>query len=97
MDYLTSHKKFTANLIEAYKDGKLSADFQPYFEWKTGGEPFSREQAYAMLNITTDLLGSMFDDPEPDEELRIYLEAIDGEIVSIIILFSHDTQLFPNS
>lgn len=39
MDYLTSHKKLTANLREAYKIGKLRADFQPCFEWDTDGDP----------------------------------------------------------
>lgn len=41
-NYFASQEKFNANIIEAYKDGKLSAGFQPYFEWKSGGALFSR-------------------------------------------------------
>lgn len=71
-NYFASQEKFNANIIEAYKDGKLSAGFQPYFEWKSGGALFSLEQAYTMLDITSNLLGAMFDDPEPNEELRSF-------------------------
>lgn len=84
MDYFTLQDKFTANLIDAYKIGKLCADFRPYIEWKAGGGIFSREQAYKMMDSASHKLDSMFDNPEADTELRSYLEAIDGEIANIL-------------
>ena len=84
MDYFTLQDKFTANLIDAYTVGKLSADFRPYIEWKNGGGLFTQEQAYTMMDSASHQLNSMFDNSEADTELRSYLEAIDGEIANIL-------------
>ena len=84
MDYFTQQDKFVADMVEAYKTGKLGGVFRPYIEWKTGGNIFSKQQAYTMLEATSELLERMFDDPEADAELRSYLEGIDGEISNIL-------------
>ncbi|MGN0285471.1 MAG: hypothetical protein ACI4B4_11810 [Segatella copri] len=84
MDYFTQQDKFVADMVEAYKTGKLAGVFRPYIEWKTGGSIFSKQQAYTMLDAASELLERMFDDPEADAELRSYLEGIDGEISNIL-------------
>lgn len=84
MDYFNQQDKFVADMVDAYKNGKLGAVFRPYIQWKTGGPMFSKEQAYAMINTVSDLLNKMFDDAEADEELRSYLEGIDSEITNIL-------------
>lgn len=84
MDYFKQQDKFVADMVEAYKTGKLGAVFRPYIQWKTGGSIFSKEQAYAMMNTASDLLDKMFDDTEAHEELRSYLEGIDSEITNIL-------------
>ena len=84
MDYFTEQDKFVANMVEAYKTGKLGGDFQPYIEWKTGGSIFSKQQAYLMLDAASDILERMFEDPEANTELRSYIEGIDGEISNIL-------------
>lgn len=84
MDYFNQQDKFVADMVDAYKNGKLGAVFRPYIQWKTGSPMFSKEQAYAMINTVSDLLNKMFDDAEADEELRSYLEGIDSEITNIL-------------
>lgn len=84
MDYFTEQDKFVANMVEAYKTGKLGGDFQPYIEWKTGGSIFSKQQAYLMLDAASDILERMFEEPEANTELRSYIEGIDGEISNIL-------------
>ena len=84
MDYFTQQDKFVADMVEAYKTGKLGGVFRPYIEWKTGNSIFSKQQAYTMLDAASELLERMFDDPEADAELRSYLEGIDGEISNIL-------------
>lgn len=83
MDYFTQQDKFVADMVEAYKTGKLGGVFRPYVEWKTGSI-FSKQQAYTMLVAASELLDRMFDDPETDAELRSYLEGIDGEISNVL-------------
>ena len=84
MDYFTQQDKFVADMVEAYKKGKLGGVSRPYIEWKTGSSIFSKQQAYTMLDAASELLDRMFDDPESDAELRSYLEGIDGEISNIL-------------
>ena len=84
MDYFTQQDKFVADMVEAYKIGKLGGVFRPYIEWKTGDIIFSKQQAYTMLDAASTLLERMFDDPEADAELRSYLEGIDGEISNVL-------------
>lgn len=71
-------------MIDAYKNGKLGGVYCPYIEWKTGGLMFSLKQGRAMMSAASDVLDAMFDEPNPDEELRGYLEAIDKEITNIL-------------
>ena len=84
MDYFRQQDKFVADMVEAYKMGKLGGVFRPYIEWKTGGFIFSKQQAYTMLDTASDILERMFDDPEADAELRSYIEGIDGEISNVL-------------
>ena len=77
-------------MIAAYKDGKLGGVYRPYIEWKTGGPMFSTKLGVSAFNVRhtflSDTLDAMFDEPNPDEELRGYLEAIDTEITNILPL-----------
>ncbi|MDE6649617.1 MAG: hypothetical protein K2K45_06785 [Muribaculaceae bacterium] len=86
MDYFKEQDKFVTDLVNAYKTGKLSSEFAPYIQWKTGSNLFSKEQAFAMLDTASDLLDKMFDDANADEELRSYLEGIDYEVTNILPL-----------
>lgn len=84
MDYFNQQDKFVKDMVTAYRTGRLSSVFRPYIEWKTGGELFSYMEAYSMMNAASDLLDKMFDMPDVDEELRSYIEGIDGEITNIL-------------
>lgn len=83
-DYFQQQDRFVADMIAAYKDGKLGGVYRPYIEWKTGGPMFSLEQGRAMMSAASNALDAMFDEPNADEELRDFLEAIDGEITNIL-------------
>ena len=84
MDYFTQQDTFVADMVEAYKTGKLGGVFRPYIEWKTGDSIISKQQAHTMLDAASELLERLFDDPEADAELRSYLEGIDGEISNVL-------------
>lgn len=84
MDYFRNQDHYVKAMVEVYKNGRLGAVFHPYIQWKTGGQIFSKDQAYVMLNASSDLLYKMFDDEEVDEEVYSYLEGIDSEITSIL-------------
>lgn len=87
-DFFRQQDSFVADMVDAYKTGKLGAVYRPYIEWKTGGQLFSLEQAQTMMSAASDALDVMFDEPNPDEELRSFLEAIDGEISNILPIFA---------
>ncbi|MBD5266399.1 MAG: hypothetical protein HDS44_05485 [Bacteroides sp.] len=84
MDYFKEQDKYVKTMVEAYKNGKLGAVFRPYIKWKARGQIFSKDQAYAIMNASSNLLAKMFDETEVDEELRSYLEGIDNEITTIL-------------
>lgn len=83
-DFFRQQDSFVADMVDAYKAGKLGAVYRPYIEWKTGGPLFSLEQARTMMTAASDALDAMFGEPNPDEELRSCLEAIDSEITNIL-------------
>ena len=83
-DFFRQQDSFVADMVNAYKAGKLGAVYRPYIEWKTGGPLFSLEQARTMMTAASDALDAMFGEPTPDEELRSCLEAIDSEITNIL-------------
>ena len=86
MDYFKEQNKFVADIVNAYKTGKLCSEFAPYIQWKTGNNLFSKEQAFSMLNTASDMLNKMLDDANADEELRSYLEGIDYEVTNMLPL-----------
>lgn len=84
MDYFREQDEYVKKMVDAYKNGKLGAVFRPYIQWKTGGAIISKDQGYAMMKATSELLDKMFDETAVDEELRSYLEGIDNEITTIL-------------
>ena len=48
MDYFTQQDNFVADMVEAYKTGKLGGVFRPYIEWKTGGSMAKTEHSHPL-------------------------------------------------
>lgn len=84
MDYFKHQDAFMAEMVSAFNDGKLSAVYAPYFQWKQDGKLFNRQQGYEMMTVSENELGELYDDPNADTAIVSYLEAINGEISNVI-------------
>lgn len=85
MEYFRQQDAFLKEMISFYHEGNLDKTFQPYFEWKEGGFPPSRAEAYQMMGCISDSLDELFDS-KPVTRKQLILEAIDEELTNILLL-----------
>ena len=83
-EYFRQQDDFVAGMISAAKDGRLNSPFGPYIDWQIWGQPISRAEAYAMVDLASTELDRLFDDEKADPAIVSYLEAIDSELTNIL-------------
>lgn len=71
-------------MISAAIKGRLDSRFGPYIDWKIWGQPISRAEAYAMMDLASAELDRLFNDEKADPVLVSYIEAIDAELTNIL-------------
>lgn len=83
-EYFRQQDDFVAGIISAAKDGRLHSHLGPYIDWKIWGQPISRAEAYAMMDLASSELDRLFNDEKADRAIVSYLEAIDSELTNIL-------------
>ena len=73
-EFFQQQDRFFADMIDAYKDGKLGGVYRPYIEWKTGGPIFSLKQGRAMMSAESNVLDAMFENRTPKENFAATLK-----------------------
>lgn len=84
MGYFSEQDKFLADLLKAYKTGKFTEKFEPYFDWKQGGVIFTRREAEQMKAAAEDQLAELDAATDADGELRTFISSINDEISSLL-------------
>ena len=79
--------RIEAEILAAYKDGKLTAELAPYFRWKEGGaRPTHREVLTMRAQCSTEV-EVIWEDENPDDQIASYYDWVEEELLRIDMMY----------
>ena len=86
-DLFEKQDAFEAEILAAYKEGKLTAELEPYFRWKKGGARPSHREVLTMRAACSKCVEIIWESEQPDDLLASYYDYIEDELLRIDMMY----------
>lgn len=87
-DMYKAQDDFKDKMVNEWKKNKILKPFDRYFEWKTGKvhiTDITKKEVQEMRNAAQELLDKLWDE-NTNEELMQIVEAIEGELLNMLLI-----------
>ena len=75
--------RIEAEIAQAYEAGKISKEFEPYFEWKATGAIPTLQQLLTMESQAATEREIIWESEQPDPRLELYYDYLAAELVRL--------------
>ena len=77
--------RIEAEILTAYKNGKLSAELEPYFRWKQGSSRPTHREVLTMRAECSSWVEVIWESEQPDDLVAAYYSYVENELLRIDI------------